>query len=99
MIGRWDFQDRYQVLLYSLESSASTDAVTRLEIALSLLDWSKGFKVSSFSSKHRQSVVRLVESRRLEREFDSETVFYHLPKERANDLPLIVLVLTPNCCC
>lgn len=89
-------QDRYQLFLYSLTADAAEDdqvcPPSRLEIALGLLDWSKGFKVSSFSSKHRRSVVRVVESKGLIREFDSETIFYHLPKEKAELLPMDVLV-------
>lgn len=76
------------MFLYSITEDEECPGVTRLETALDLLDWSQGFKVSSFSSKHRRSVVRVVESRRLEREFDSETIFYHLPKEQAQDLIL-----------
>lgn len=86
-------QDRYQLFLYSLiEDSASNDQ-TRLEIALGLLDWSNGFKVSSFSSKHRRSVLRVVESRRLEKEFDSQTIFYYLPRQKAEELPLLPVLV------
>lgn len=84
------------MFLYSLTSDPPEDdkvsPPSRLEIALGLLDWSKGFKVSSYSAKHRRSVVRVVESKGLVKEFDSETIFYHLPKERAEFLPMDVLV-------
>lgn len=90
------------MFLYSLTTDATScgdddeAAPTRLETALGLLDWTHGFKVSSFSPKHRRSVLRTVESKRLETEFDSECIFYHLPRDRVDSLPpLDLLVYTP----
>lgn len=79
------------MFLYSLvEEDATSSEVSRLETALGLLDWTNGYKVSSF--KHRTAVVRVVESKGLEREFDSETINYYLPRHEAAQLALNVLV-------
>ncbi|XP_059617251.1 uncharacterized protein LOC132262125 [Phlebotomus argentipes] len=70
--------DRYQLFVCSLDESNA-----QLKRALELLDWRAGFKISSFVSKHRPAVLHLVESRRLEKEYDSETILYHLPRHLA----------------
>ena len=48
-----------------------------------MLDWSKGFKVSSFLKRHRQAVLNVVEKKKLELEYDSLTYLYYLPKSEA----------------
>jgi ribosomal protein S18 acetylase RimI-like enzyme len=76
-------QDRYQLFIYSLDKSAD-----RLERALCLLDWSKGFKVSSFLKRHRQAVVNVVKKKHLQQEYDSLTYLYYLPKDEALKLEI-----------
>lgn len=53
---------------------------SQLKRALELLDWRAGFKISSFVSKHRPAILHLVESRKLEKEYDSQTILYYLPR-------------------
>lgn len=60
-----------------------SDSNEKLAKILNLLDWSKGFKVSTFRKKHRPAVVDTVNAKNLSREFDSETLLYYLPKEEA----------------
>ncbi|XP_055712124.1 uncharacterized protein LOC129807107 [Phlebotomus papatasi] len=79
--------DRYQLFVCSLDESNS-----QLKKALELLDWRAGFKISSFVSKHRPAILHLVESRKLEKEYDSQTVLYYLPRH----LGQAVLVDCPN---
>ncbi|XP_055685166.1 uncharacterized protein LOC129791164 [Lutzomyia longipalpis] len=67
--------DRYQLFVCSLDETNS-----QLKRALELLDWRMGYKISSFVSKHRPAILHLVESRRLEKEYDSKTVLYYLPR-------------------
>lgn len=71
-------QDRYQLFLNSL--SDSNDKLARI---LDMLDWSRGFKVSTFRKKHRSAVVDTLNAKNLNREFDSETLVYYMPKENA----------------
>ncbi|GAB0099331.1 glycine-N-acyltransferase-like protein 3 isoform X1 [Sergentomyia squamirostris] len=70
--------DRYQLLMCSLDDTSS-----QLKRALELVDWRGGLKVSSFVSMHRPAVLHLVESRKYEKEYDSETVLYYLPRHLA----------------
>lgn len=69
-------QDRYQIFLNSL--SESNEKLTKI---LDLLDWSRGFKISTFREKQRSAVVDTIDARNLSREFDSETLVYYKPKE------------------
>lgn len=55
----------------------------RLTNLLRLLDWSKGFKVSSFVSSVRPAVLKIVDELQLKLEYDSETLLYYLPKKEA----------------
>lgn len=60
--------------------SDSNDKLARI---LDLLDWSRGFKVSTFRKKHRSAVVDIINSKNLSRDFDSETLVYYIAKEDA----------------
>lgn len=57
-----------------------------LERALHLLDWSQGFKVSSFLARHRNAVINVVDSKGLRKEYDSCTYLYYMPKEESAKL-------------
>lgn len=48
-----------------------------------MLDWTRGFKVSTFRKKHRSAVVDAVNAKNLSLEFDCETLVYYMPKEDA----------------
>lgn len=50
---------------------------------LRLLDWSKGFIVSSFRKKFKSVVLRVINELKLEIEYDSETFVHVLSKEKA----------------
>lgn len=69
--------------MYSLVENS-----VRLERILSLLDWTKGFKVSSYMAKHRQSLLQALAPKQLEREFDSKTYLYYYSKDDADKLVL-----------
>lgn len=58
----------------------------RLTDLLRLLDWSKGFKVSSFREKFRSAVVTVVDELQLEREYDSKTFLYFFTRDKASSL-------------
>lgn len=76
--GTFVLIDRYQLFLNTLNVSNE-----RLRIALSLLDWSAGYKVSSFLERHRAAVVDVVNSQQLKKEYDSLTLVYHMPHDEA----------------
>lgn len=67
-----------------------SEEVSSLESALRLVDWSEGKRISDFSSKHRKSVVRVIDSFELRRPFDLDLIFFHLSKEDAMELPMNV---------
>jgi hypothetical protein len=69
-------QDRYQLLIYSLELSNE-----KLKRALNLLDWSNGFKVSAFLKRHRSAVIDVINSKKLKIKTDTLTFLYYQPKE------------------
>lgn len=50
------------------------------------LDWSKGFKVSGFRKKFRECVLTVINELNLEKEYDSETFLYFLPRTEAAKL-------------
>ncbi|CAO1329840.1 unnamed protein product [Diamesa serratosioi] len=81
--GTYVIVDRYQLFVYTLE--ISNDKLKRL---LSLLDWSGGFKVSSFLKRHRSAVVDVVEHKKLKLEYDSLTFLYFMSKEEAKSIVL-----------
>lgn len=60
-----------------------SDSNVKLAKILDMLDWSRGFKASTFRDKHRSAVVDTVTAKNLSREFDSETLLYYMPKEDA----------------
>lgn len=47
------------------------------------LDWSRGFKVSTFRKKHRSAVAETIAAKQLTCEFDSETYLYHMLSDEA----------------
>lgn len=72
------------MFIYTLNKS-----LDRLTTALSLLDWSNGYKVSSFSSKHRPAIDWIIENKNLEPEFDSLTYLYYFPKKSAREIEVV----------
>ncbi|XP_058818039.1 uncharacterized protein LOC131681315 [Topomyia yanbarensis] len=80
--GTYVIVDRYQLFLYTLAPSSSDV----LERAMHLLDWSRGFKVSSFLARHRNAVINVVEAKGLRKEYDSCTYLYYMPKEESAKL-------------
>jgi hypothetical protein len=70
--------------IYSLELSNE-----KLKRALSLLDWSNGYKVSAFLRRHRSAVMDVIQNKRLKIESDSLTFLYYLPKEDAKKMNLM----------
>ncbi|XP_055838916.1 uncharacterized protein LOC129906945 [Episyrphus balteatus] len=77
--GTFVLADRYQLFLNTLNPSNE-----RLRIALSLLDWSGGYKVSSFLERHRPAVLDVVDTQlHLQKEYDSLTLVYHMPRDEA----------------
>nr|XP_040239532.2 uncharacterized protein LOC120959876 isoform X1 [Anopheles coluzzii] len=83
--GTYLIVDRYQLFAYSLDP---TNCV--LEKALHLLDWSGGLKVSSLLSRHRAPVINVITAKGLEKEYDSETFLYYMPKAECDALQLSV---------
>uniref|UniRef100_A0A182WFH2 N-acetyltransferase domain-containing protein n=1 Tax=Anopheles minimus TaxID=112268 RepID=A0A182WFH2_9DIPT len=83
--GTYLVVDRYQLFVYSLESSNCV-----LEKALHLLDWSGGLKVSSILSRHRKPVIDVITAKSLEKEYDSETILYYMPKPDCDSLCVTV---------
>ncbi|KAM7340993.1 uncharacterized protein ACRADG_001121 isoform 3-T5 [Cochliomyia hominivorax] len=82
--GLYVIIDRYQLFLGSLNK----DNCENLKEALMSLDWSKGFKVSSFLECHRPAVVSTVESKKLHLEYDSLTLMYYMPNSEAKLLDI-----------
>lgn len=84
------FQDRYQLFVNTLSKLNN-----RLTTLLSLLDWTYGFKVSTFLAKHRSAVLDVVDSKKLNKEFDSLTSIYYLPRSEATklDIQLVIFIL------
>lgn len=72
------------MFIYTLEKTCH-----KLKRALLLLDWSKGYKISSFLQRHRSAVLEVVDSKKLEREYDSLTYLYFLPKDEAKNMKLM----------
>lgn len=73
--------DRYQLFVNTLNKS-----LDRLTQAISLLDWTHGFKVSSFLERHRPAVINVIDSKNLKREYDSKTLLYFMPRNEASQL-------------
>ncbi|XP_035912823.1 uncharacterized protein LOC118512459 [Anopheles stephensi] len=83
--GTYLVVDRYQLFVYSKEPSNRV-----LEKALHLLDWSKGLKVSSLLARHRKPVIDVIAAKNLQKEYDSETYLYYMPKADCDALQLSV---------
>ncbi|XP_058126746.1 uncharacterized protein LOC131281223 [Anopheles ziemanni] len=81
--GTYLVVDRYQLFAYSFDT---TNGI--LEKAFHLLDWSGGLKVSSILKRHRAPLIKVLEAKGLQTEYDSETCIYFMPKERCNALEL-----------
>jgi hypothetical protein len=77
-------QDRYQLFVYTLDLSNE-----KLRRALSLIDWSAGFKVSSFLKRHRSAVLDVVQEKKLKLEYDSHCYLYFLSKEEVKKKTLL----------
>ncbi|KFB49109.1 AGAP008627-PA-like protein [Anopheles sinensis] len=81
--GTYLVVDRYQLFAYSFDTTNE-----KLEKAFHLLDWSGGLKVSSILKRHRAPLINVLEAKGLQKEYDSETCIYFMPKERCNALEL-----------
>lgn len=75
-------QDRYQILIYSLENQKE-----KLKAALRLADWSVGVKVT-FNARFRSAVVEVAQEKNLKVEYDHHLFDYFLPKEEAKKFVL-----------
>lgn len=71
-------QDRYRLFLYSLDETNK-----KLKRILNLLDWSKGFDVSSVCQRHLPAVLQVIEKKRLPVTNSFVLNFHYLPKEEA----------------
>lgn len=80
--GLYVIIDRYQLFVGTL-NKANCEILTN---ALMSLDWSKGFKVSSFLECHRPAVISTIESKHLSLEYDSLTLMYYMPNVEAKKL-------------
>lgn len=58
----------------------------RLAKLLSLLDWNRGLKVSTFLDRHRSAIIDVVQQKQLSLEYDSLTCLYYLPNAEAMQL-------------
>lgn len=83
--GTYVIVDRYQLFLYTLAANISV-----LERALHLLDWSRGFKVSSFLARHRNAVINVIDAKGLRKEYDSCTYLYYMAREDSAKLEVNV---------
>lgn len=82
--GTYVIVDRYQLFLYTLAATGS-DVLQR---ALHLLDWSQGFKVSSFLARHRNAVIDVIDAKGLRKEYDSCTYLYYSSREESAKLAI-----------
>lgn len=64
--------------MYSLDESNK-----KLKRILNLLDWSKGFDVSSVCQRHLPAILQVIEKKRLPVEKSFMLNFHYLPKEEA----------------
>lgn len=55
----------------------------KLKRILNLLDWSKGFDVSSVCQRHVQTVYQIIEKKNLPVDHSFTLNFHYLPKEDA----------------
>lgn len=77
--GLYVIIDRYQLFVGSLNKE-NCENLTKV---LMSLDWSKGYKVSSILECHRPAVLNIVESKKLNLEYDSLTLMYYMPSAEA----------------
>lgn len=73
------FQDRYQLLVYSLETSNE-----KLRTALRLADWSIGVKVTTYLERYRSAILDIVQEKNLKIESDVHLFEFFMTKEEAN---------------
>ncbi|XP_075154032.1 uncharacterized protein LOC142227389 [Haematobia irritans] len=83
--GLYVIIDRYQLFCGSLNT---TKSCVKLTNALNELDWSTGFKVSSFRECHRPAVLSVVQNKKLECEYDSLTLMYYMARDTAKQLDI-----------
>lgn len=76
--GTFVIIDRYRLFMYTLDESNK-----KLKRILNLLDWSKGFDVSSVCQRHLPAVLQVMEKKRLPIEKSFMLNFHYLPKEEA----------------
>lgn len=74
-------------------NSLNTDSIEKLSRALALLDWSHGLKVSSFLDRHRPAVLRVVDSKQLTNEYDSNTALYYMSRTEAAALDVVLVYM------
>lgn len=71
-------QDRYRLFLYTLD-----DSLKSLKRILNILDWSKGFDVSSVCERHLPALLDIFERKKLPIHHSFMLNFHYLPKEDA----------------
>ena len=76
--GTFVIMDRYRLFMYTFDENHK-----KLKRLLNLLDWSKGFDVSSVCKRHLPAILYIIETKRLEVEKSFVTNFHYLPKEEA----------------
>uniref|UniRef100_A0A1A9WXN2 N-acetyltransferase domain-containing protein n=1 Tax=Glossina brevipalpis TaxID=37001 RepID=A0A1A9WXN2_9MUSC len=81
--GLYIIVDRYQLFVGSLRLEERNENLSK---ALQLLDWSCGLKVSSVLECHRHSVLEVVNKKQLKLEYDSLTLMYFMPCDKARNL-------------
>lgn len=84
--GIFVIRHRYQLFIYSLNDNN----LEKLEKILKYLNWSNGFKVSSFLERFHPIVHRVVAIKKLSIEYDSLTLLYYMSNTDA-------LKLSVNC--
>ncbi|XP_043065384.1 uncharacterized protein LOC122320870 [Drosophila ficusphila] len=78
-----------QIHRYQLFFSNLSKQKTELELALKLLDWSKGFKVSAIHETHHYIYKDLVAELNLQMDREMSTIMYSLTCEEAEKLEII----------
>lgn len=78
-------QDRYQLFLNTLNKNSTE----RLKKVLSLLDWTRGYQISTFLARHHSAVIDVLDEKHLYRETeDTLTSLYFLPRSKAAELEI-----------
>lgn len=61
----------------------------RLRVALSLLDWTRGYQISTFLAKYHDIVLEVLDANKMFRETENTlTAVYFLPRSKAKLLEI-----------